>query len=104
MKIAQNEAVNAARFGQIESTSSATSAPSAGDSSVVTESPAATVSFSSQAQDIAKAKAAVNASPDVREDLVASLKSQIDSGTYKVSGSDVADMMMRRIAADNSAS
>jgi len=103
MKIQQNEAVNAARIGQVQTVNQ--SAVSAGSSAVPAsgaESPAATVSFSSHAQDIAKAKAAVNAAPDVREDLVSSLKARVDSGTYNVSGADIADMMMRRVAADQS--
>lgn len=62
--------------------------------------PAATVDFSSQAQQIKSATAAVNATPDVREDLVSSLKQRIDSGNYHVSSSDIADMMMRRTTAD----
>ncbi len=66
-----------------------------------TDTPAATATFSTQAQDISRAKAAVAAAPDVREDLVASIKQQVDSGTYKVSSSDIAEMMMRRSEADN---
>lgn len=62
--------------------------------------PAATVDFSSQAQTIKNAKAAVDAAPDVRDDLVASLKQRIDSGNYNVSSSDIADMMLRRTTAD----
>src|SRR5690348_1359669 len=63
-------------------------------------SPAATVDFSAQAQQIQNAKAAVDATPDVRQSLVDSLKQKVDSGTYKVSSSDIADMMLRRHAAD----
>jgi len=108
MKILQDEAVNAARIGQVEGASSVKQSAASSQGTVESQSgsvsPAATVSFSTQAQDIAKAKAAVNAAPDVREDLVSSLKARVSSGTYSVSGADVADMMMRRMAADNSVS
>ena len=62
--------------------------------------PAAQVELSSQAQALASAKAAVEATPDTRDDLVAKLKAQIDGGTYQVSGADIADQMLRRAQAD----
>ncbi len=62
--------------------------------------PAAQVEFSSQAQAIAVAAVAVDATPDVREDLVAKLKSQVDAGTYHVSGKDIAEQLLRRAQAD----
>jgi len=65
------------------------------------ESSAAMVSFSPQAQEIARAKEAVNATPDVREDLVNSLRDQVQAGTYNPRSEDIADMMMRRQAADS---
>lgn len=68
------------------------------------ESPAATVTLSDAAQTISQAKQAVAAAPDIREDLVSSLKAKIDSGTYNVSSSDIAEMMLRRHSADHSAS
>jgi len=62
--------------------------------------PAATVSFSSAAQDIATAKAAIDNVPAGREEFVNSLKQQVEAGTYNVSSSDIADMMLRRASAD----
>jgi hypothetical protein len=38
--------------------------------------------------------------PDVREDVVASLRARIESGNYQVSGEQVAEMMVRRLLAD----
>lgn len=100
MRIQGEESVRAAQVpstapvsGQQGSGSQAGSAGEAG-------TPAATVDFSSQAQQIQSAKAAVDAVPDVREDLVASLKQRVDSGNYHVSSSDIADMMLRRTTAD----
>lgn len=43
---------------------------------------------------------AVDATPETRDDLVAKLQKQISSGTYSVSGSDIADQMVRRAQAD----
>lgn len=38
--------------------------------------------------------------PDVREQIVASLKERIESGTYQISGEQIAEMMIRRSLAD----
>ncbi|MEN6520307.1 MAG: flagellar biosynthesis anti-sigma factor FlgM [Armatimonadota bacterium] len=51
-------------------------------------------------QGIAVAQDALRDIPDIREDIVNNLKERIANGDYKVSGEDVADMMMRRRAAD----
>lgn len=64
-------------------------------------SSAATATFSARAQEISRAKAAVNAAPDTRDDLVNSIKDRVDAGTYNPSSDDIAEMMLRRHAADN---
>jgi negative regulator of flagellin synthesis FlgM len=51
-------------------------------------------------QGIRVAEAALENVPDIREDIVEDLRRRIKSGEYKVSGEDVADMMLRRRAAD----
>lgn len=51
-------------------------------------------------QGIAVAQEALKDIPDIREDIVEDLRKRIANGEYKVSGEDVADMMMRRRAAD----
>lgn len=38
--------------------------------------------------------------PETREQIVASLKERIESGTYHVSGEQIAEMMVRRALAD----
>jgi flagellar biosynthesis anti-sigma factor FlgM len=38
--------------------------------------------------------------PDIREELTEPLRKAIQEGTYKVSGQEIADMMIRRRAAD----
>lgn len=51
-------------------------------------------------QGIAVAEEALKSVPDTRDDIVEDLRKRIAEGEYKVSGEDVADMMMRRRAAD----
>lgn len=46
------------------------------------------------------AEAALADVPDTRDELVIELKERIRKGDYKVSGHEIADMMMRRLAAD----
>lgn len=38
--------------------------------------------------------------PDTRDDLVKELKERIQKGEYQVSGAEIAEMMLRRLAAD----
>ena len=60
------------------------------------------VSFSDQLQissfgkDMQVAKAAVEASADVREDVTASLKASIQAGTYEVSAESFADKLFAK--------
>jgi flagellar biosynthesis anti-sigma factor FlgM len=101
MRIQGEESVRAAQITPApQVTGQQGSAGHAAAGSAESGSPAATVDFSSQAQQIQSAKAAVDAVPDVREDLVSSLKQRVDSGTYHVNSSDIADMMLRRATAD----
>ncbi|MDH7482241.1 MAG: flagellar biosynthesis anti-sigma factor FlgM [Armatimonadota bacterium] len=38
--------------------------------------------------------------PDVREEIVMRLKERIEKGEYKISGEEIAEMMLRRMRAD----
>jgi len=49
---------------------------------------------------ILAAQEALSKVPDVRQDIVDELKAKIESGQYQVSGEEIADMMVRRWAAD----
>jgi negative regulator of flagellin synthesis FlgM len=69
----------------------------AGNSSAT---PATSVELSGRAKEIQQVRKLVENAPDVREDLVNALKAQIESGEYKVSGEEVADLMIRRALAD----
>lgn len=51
-------------------------------------------------QGLLVAEEALKQVPDTRDEQVEELRRQIQAGEYKVSGEDVADMMMRRRAAD----
>jgi negative regulator of flagellin synthesis FlgM len=53
-----------------------------------------TVSFSSIGKDIQIAKQAVKEVPNVREDLVASIKAAVKNGTYDVSNEAFADKIL----------
>lgn len=54
------------------------------------------VSISNAGKDVSAAKAAVAASPDVRTELVDSIKSRIQAGTYDVSADDFADRLVAK--------
>jgi flagellar biosynthesis anti-sigma factor FlgM len=49
---------------------------------------------------ILQAERALTDIPDIREELIEPIRKAIEEGTYKVSGMDIADMMIRRRAAD----
>lgn len=51
-------------------------------------------------QGMAVAERALEGVSDVREDVVNELKDRIARGEYNISGKDIADMMIRRRAAD----
>lgn len=57
-------------------------------------------SLSPLEQGMAVAEAALKDVPDTREEFVSELKARIEKGEYKVSGEEIADMMLRRRAAD----
>lgn len=54
------------------------------------------IQISSIGKDIQTAKAAVEASSDIREDVVASIKTGMENGTYRVSGESFAEKLLRQ--------
>jgi len=56
------------------------------------------VSISSQAGDFQTARKAAMAAPDVREDLVSSIRGMLENGTYNVSANDVASRIFQGLA------
>lgn len=67
------------------------------------ESQAAEVQISPSTQEVERIKQLIQQLPDVREERVQALKAQVENGTYHVSGEDIADLMLRRTLADNTA-
>ncbi len=67
---------------------------------LVRSTAAAKRSTSPLEQGMTTAKAALETVPDIRSDIVDSLKRRISSGEYSVSGEDIAEMMLRRLGAD----
>jgi negative regulator of flagellin synthesis FlgM len=53
-----------------------------------------------ESPDMKKLSNAIAEVPDIREQIVASLKERIESGTYQVGGEHIAEMMLRRALAD----
>lgn len=51
---------------------------------------------SKEGKDYQTAKAAVKASPDIREDKVAKIKNSLATGTYNVSAQEIADKMLSK--------
>ncbi len=54
------------------------------------------VQISSLGKDFQTAKAAVAASPDVREELTASIKSKVQNGTYGVDNGTFAEKLLQK--------
>lgn len=54
------------------------------------------IEISSKGKDIQIAKTEVANAADVREDVVASIKSKLDAGTYEVSGEQFAQKLFER--------
>lgn len=54
------------------------------------------IQISSIGKDFQAAKAAVNASSDVREDVIAPLKAAVQNGSYYVSGESFAEKLLQR--------
>jgi negative regulator of flagellin synthesis FlgM len=100
MRISGEQSQLAASVAPVSSVSPASSAEIAASAVSGAESPAATVSLSPQAQEIQRVRQTVAALPETRDELVASLKAKVDSGTYNVSSSDIAEMILRRNTAD----
>jgi negative regulator of flagellin synthesis FlgM len=103
MKISTEEVSRLLAFtptGRIGGTAAVTS-PSQAAYETSQSREAASVEVSSTAQEVQQIKKLINQLPDVRQDRVQALKAQIESGTYQVSGEDIADLIIRRTLADN---
>lgn len=61
-----------------------------------TDNPNDVVQLSDQSRRIARSQELAYGAPEVREDKVQGIKSQLAAGTYNVSGQAVADALLRR--------
>ena len=52
--------------------------------------------LSSQAKEVQTAKTAIAKTPDIREDVIAPIKEQIQKGTYEVSAESFADKLFQK--------
>jgi negative regulator of flagellin synthesis FlgM len=100
MKISNEEVGHILQSRQVSLTVGSMTGSKAKSDSSNQQTPAASVELSGKAKDIQKARQAVQQAPEIRDNLVNNLKSRIESGTYQVSGSDIADLMIRRSYAD----
>ena len=107
MKITNDEAIRAASIDPISAPKLQPHTPRPTTTATPGAGPAAQVEISAQAKALGTAKTeaasylpAVHAAPDIRTDLVSKLKTQVDSGTYRVSSADIADQIVRRAQAD----
>jgi negative regulator of flagellin synthesis FlgM len=64
------------------------------------QGPSDTVEISDQARELARARQAVDAAPEVRSDKVASIKKRIEDGTYSVSPELLARKLMQQTNTD----
>lgn len=107
MKITNDEAIRASSIDPISAPKLQPHTPKPTTAAAPGAGPAAQVEISAQAKALGTAKteaagylSAVHAAPDIRTDLVSKLKTQVDSGAYRVSSADIADQMVRRAQAD----
>jgi len=56
-----------------------------------------TVSLSSRSRDIARVAEQVKETPEIRQDLVARMKTVVDAGEYRVDSQDLATKMIREM-------
>ena len=103
MRVSGEEYLRVAQMRQIRPVTEAPLGAAGHTASAPTGNAAARVEFSSDARDIQRIKTRAASEPDVREDVVASLRERIQSGTYSVSGQQIGEMMMRRVVADHTA-
>ena len=102
MKISEQEVARLLAYSPFERTVS-TSHAVVTDTSAVRTTPASRVEISDRANEVRRVAELIKQLPEVREDRVQELKAQIENGTYYVSSEDIADLMIRRALADNTA-
>ncbi len=93
MKVSDIKDVNAQMIQQYQRNESV--AQQAGNQPAqATVKPEEKVDLSTMAREIQQAKVEIARLPDVREEKVQEIKSQVDNGTYNVSGEQIANKMV----------
>jgi anti-sigma28 factor (negative regulator of flagellin synthesis) len=69
----------------------------------VMELPIPTVAgnVATRSEEVQAIKDAIAKEPEIREEMVAEVRALIDSGKYKPTGEEIADLMIRRARADS---
>ena len=93
--------VESGKATSIQSVTEAKILPMDRPKGLVTTRQATSVALSPLEQGMAVAEIALKDVPDTRDAIVNELKERISKGDYKVSGDEIAEMMLRRRAADN---
>lgn len=94
MNINNTKGIASKQIQQYEKNESLAKGKALQDERSVVPIPQEKVELSDAAREIQQMKNRVNQIPDIREDKVAALKSQIDSGTYHVDEEEVAKKMV----------
>ena len=94
MKVSDIKDVNAQMIQQYQRNDNVTSADKQAGSGAQAVKPEEKVNLSTQAKEIQQAKVEVSKAPDVNEEKVQSIKSQVAQGTYNVSGEQIANKMV----------
>lgn len=102
MKISEQEVSRLLAYSPFERTAGTSHAVVA-DRSAVRTTPASHIDISDKANEVRRVAGLIKQLPEVREDRVQALKAQIENGTYHVSSEDIADLIIRRALADNTA-
>ena len=99
MKISDLKDTNAQMIQQYQRNDN----PAAGSDKQVNSAalnPEEKVDLSTKARDIQQAKNAVTSLPDVRQEKVQEIKTQVDKGTYNVNAGKIADKMVNESIVD----
>ena len=92
--------INDYRAAQIAQTYGPQGTPDAGSKAKKPGSRTDGTSLSSAAQELLKARRAVAEAPDVRADLVAELRRQVQAGTYTVDAREIARKLLPALGLD----
>lgn len=93
--------INANKFDQIETARASKSAEAArgkklsGEKAITPDGEDDRMEFSGRAAEVGRAMEAIRELPEVREDLVRELRGKIEAGTYKPTGDEIADAIVK---------